>query len=221
MLYVEATNRSRLDFFIVSENLLSQWVNCRIPHNLSSTLFDHKMVTLIFRRDNPYKKQVIDDRILKCPDVNDAVDITVLECYINYLIPTEVLSDFDIDEMRMSIGRVCSLQKDLITFRLRESETGFDQQNEDRITETKNAIKNNIETLPSLDELQNMDISCDRDTFLEVLIIAVKNSSLAHQHSYFKVRNAKRSFLENKIKNLKNNLKQIPVKFFVLNGTLT
>jgi hypothetical protein len=146
---VEATNRSRLDFFIVSESLLSQCVNCRIPHNQSSTLFDHKMVTLISRRNNPYKKQVIDDRILKCPDVNDAVDIAVLECYINHLIPTEVLSDFDIDAMRMSIGRVCSLQKDLITFRSRESETGFDQQIEVRITETKNAIKNNIETLPT------------------------------------------------------------------------
>ncbi len=50
---VDATNRSRLDYFIVSENLLSQSVNCRIPHSLNSTLFDHKMVTLIFRRNNP------------------------------------------------------------------------------------------------------------------------------------------------------------------------
>ncbi len=216
----EATNRSRLDFFIKSANLLSQCVNCRIPHSLSTTMFDHKMVTLIFRRENPYKKQVIDNRILKCPDVNDVVDIAVIECYINHLIPTETLSDFDIDGMRMLIGRVCSMQKDLITYHLRDSETGFDQQNVERITEIKNAIKNTLEMLPPLDELQNMEISCDKDTFLEVLIMAVKNSSLAHQHSYFKVRNAKRNFLENKIKNLKKILKLILVKFFVLSVTL-
>jgi exonuclease III len=170
----EATNRSRLDFYIVSANLLSQCVNCRIPHSLSTIMFDHKMVTLIFRRDNLYKKQVIDDRILKCPDINDAVDIAVIECYINHLIPTETLSDFDIDGLRVVIGRVCSLQKDLITYRLRDSETGFDQHNFERITETKNAIKNNLEMLPSLVELQNMEIGCDKDTFLEVLIMAVK-----------------------------------------------
>jgi hypothetical protein len=202
---VDATNRSRLDFYIVSANLLSQCDNCRIPHSLNTMMFDHKMVSLMFRRDNPYKKQVIDDRILKCPDINDAVDIAVIECYINHLIPTATLSDIDIDGLRVVIGRVCSLQKHLITYRLRDSENGFDQQNFERITETKNAIKNNLEALPSIAELQNMEISCDKDTFLEVLIMAVKNSSLAHQHSYFKVRNAKRNFLENKIKELKKN----------------
>jgi exonuclease III len=54
---VEATNRSRLDFFLISERILPLCVNCRIPNNLSSLLFDHKSVTLIFRRNNPYKKQ--------------------------------------------------------------------------------------------------------------------------------------------------------------------
>jgi exonuclease III len=200
-----ATNRSRLDFYIVSSSVLPDCVNCRIPHSLSTTMFDHKTVTLIFRRDNPYKKQVIDDRILKCPDINDVVDIAVLECYINHLIPTETLSDIDIDGLRLIIGRVCRMQKDLITYRLRDSEMGYDPQNNERIIETRNAIKNNLELLPSLDDLQNMEISCDKDTFLEILIMAVKNSSLAHQHSYFKVRNAKRIFRENKIKNLKKN----------------
>jgi hypothetical protein len=146
-------------------------------------LFDHKAVTLIFRRDNPYKKQVIDDRILKCPDINNVIDIAVLECYINHLTPTETISDIDIDEMRLLIGRVCSLNKDLISLCLRESEFGFDQQNNDRIAETRNAIKNNMDLIPTLEELQNMEINCDRATFLEILIMAVKNSSLAHQHN--------------------------------------
>jgi hypothetical protein len=148
-------------------------VNCRIPHSLNSILFDHKMVTLIFRRNNPYKKQVIDDRILKCPDVNDAVNIAVLECYINHLTPTEALSDLDIVALNTSVGRVCSLQKELVALRLHDSENGFDQRTVDRITETKNAIKNTIEILPTLEELQDMEISCDRDTFLEILIMAV------------------------------------------------
>jgi hypothetical protein len=86
---VEATNRSRLDFFLVSEKILSMCVNCRIPNNLSSLLFDHKSVSLIFRRENPYKKQVINDAILKCPDLLDAVNIAAIECYVNHLTPTD------------------------------------------------------------------------------------------------------------------------------------
>jgi exonuclease III len=86
---VDAINRSRLDFFLVSESILPSCVNCRIPNNLSTMLFDHKLVSLVFRRDNPYKKQVINDTILNCPDINDVVDIAAIECYVNHLTPTE------------------------------------------------------------------------------------------------------------------------------------
>ncbi len=39
-------NRSRLDFFIVSRNILPEVTDCRIDHSVSSKLFDHKRVTL-------------------------------------------------------------------------------------------------------------------------------------------------------------------------------
>jgi hypothetical protein len=63
--------------------------------------------------------------------------------------------------------------------------------------------KNNLELLPTLDELQNMEINCERDVFFEVLIMAIKNSSLAHQHSFFMVRNARRNYLDKKLTTLK------------------
>jgi exonuclease III len=43
-------NRSRLDFFLVSKNLCEKLVNVVIPHSLSSTIFDHKNVNLIFAK---------------------------------------------------------------------------------------------------------------------------------------------------------------------------
>jgi hypothetical protein len=92
--------------------------------------------------------------------------------------------------MRITIGRTCTFQRELLAYHLKDAEDGFNQTNADRIMETKNAIKNNLELLPTLDELQNMEINCERDVFLEVLIMAVKSSSLAHQHSFFMVRNA-------------------------------
>ncbi len=73
----------------------------------------------------------------------------------------------------------------------------------DRCNVLRNSIQNNLNTLPSIELLQNFELSCPHDTFLEILIIAVKTSSLAHQHDYFKIRNAKRKFLEKKIINLK------------------
>ncbi len=188
-----ANNRSRLDFFLITESLLGQCVNCRIPHSLSSLLFDHKPVFLQFNRFNPYKKQTIDDSILKDSDLSEIVCITALECYINHLIPSENLSDLEIGNFRTLIGRVLELQKELTSCKLKDSENGFEQGNIDRIRQLRQLIKNDIDQLPDIDTLQTFELSCDRDVFLEILIMSIKNSSLSHQHDFFKIKNAKKT----------------------------
>jgi exonuclease III len=187
-----STNRSRIDFFLISNNLPVQCINCRIPHSVSSLMFDHKQVSLQFRRDNPYKKQTLNDTILKDADLEEIVNISVTECYINHLTPSATLSDVDIDNYRRTIGNNCNLQKELTACRLKIAEAIHSNDEYDRCNILRNAMKNNLNTLPSLDYLQTLELSCPRDIFLETLIFSVKNSSLAHQHDFFKIRNAKR-----------------------------
>ncbi len=77
----------------------------------------------------------------------------------------------------------------------------------------RRAIKNSLDLMPSIEALQMYDLSCNRSVFLEILIIAIKSSSLSHQHDFFKIKNAKKKYLETKIKNLKkdfqNNIAEI------------
>jgi hypothetical protein len=149
-----ATNRSRLDFFLISSDLVPQVVNCRIPHSLCSLLFDHKQISLVFRKDNPYKKQNINDSILKDDDLLDTVTITSIECYVNHLIPSAVMSDVDIERYKNTISLVCTLQKELMACRLSMAENGHAENLQDRIAMTRNAIANNLNTLPSIEQLQ-------------------------------------------------------------------
>ncbi len=128
-----ATNRSRLDFFLISSDLAPQVVNCRIPHSVCSLLFDHKQISLIFRKDNPYKKQNINDSILKDEDLLDTVTITSIECYVNHLIPSAVMSDVDIERYKNTIGLVCNLQKELMGCRLSVAVNGHAENIQDRI----------------------------------------------------------------------------------------
>ncbi len=182
---------------------VEQRINCRIPHCLVSSLFDHKQVTLSFKRENPYKKQTLNDAILTDADLKEIVEITTVECYINHLSPSENLSDIEIENYKTTIGYVCSLHKELVAFRLEDAEKGANPEIIDRIETTRNAIRNNLNLLPSLETLQSYNLSCGRDVFLEILIMSIKNSSLAHQHDFFKIKNAKRKSLENKTKCLK------------------
>jgi hydroxymethylpyrimidine/phosphomethylpyrimidine kinase len=120
-----AINRSRNDFFLVSETLKAQCINCRIPNYLSSLLFDHKQVSLVFRRDNPHKKQTINDTILHDTDLTEIVHVTTIECYINNLAPSATLSDIEIDNFKTIIGHILHHQKSLSECRLRIAENGF------------------------------------------------------------------------------------------------
>ncbi len=60
---------------------------------------------------------------------------------------------------------------------------GFDQNVLNRIDYLRNAMKNTLEQLQSLETFQTMALSCNWDAFLKILIMAIKNSSLSHQHN--------------------------------------
>jgi hypothetical protein len=198
-----ATNRSRLDYFVVSKKLLEQCINCRIPNSLSSVNFDHKPVYLCFRRDNPYKKQCLNDMILKDNDLQDVVAITVTETYINHLSPNNLVSDIDINTFKIIIGQVLVNQKLLNECKLLSAENGFCQNLSDRCTVLRESIGRLLSELPSVEFLENCELSCERDIFLEILIMGIKNSSLSHQHNFFKIKNAKKLSLDKKINRMK------------------
>ncbi len=75
------------------------------------------------------------------------------------------------------------MQKELVSCRLRDAQNGFGQYVLDRIDYLRNAIKNTLEQLQSLKTLQTMAFSWNWDAFLKILIMAIKNSSLSHQHN--------------------------------------
>jgi hypothetical protein len=126
---------------------------------------------------------MINDAILSVPDLVEIVNVTTVECYINHLTPSADLSDIEINNMRLTIGHVYSLYKELVAYWLSVAENGFNQETVDRANENRNAIKNNMDLLPTLETLS---LSCSKDIFLEVLIMSIKDSSRAHQHDFLR-----------------------------------
>jgi hypothetical protein len=123
--------------------------------------------------------------ILKDNDLQDVVAITVLETYINHLSPNNEISDIDIGIFRNTIGNVLIAQKALTEYKLSLAENGFCPILTERCATLRENIRRLLSELPEIEYLENCDLSCERDTFLEILIICIKNSSLAHQHNFF------------------------------------
>jgi hypothetical protein len=146
---------------------------------------------------------VLNDTILKDFDINQVENMTTMECYINHLVPSDTVSDLRIDELKLTIGQAMAMQHEIATCRLNDAMLGTDPINIARIQELVQALNNTMDLLPTLDELQEMKLSCSNDVFLEILIMSVKNSSLSHQQSFFKIKNAKKKFLDKRITELK------------------
>ncbi len=82
-------NRSRLGFFLISENIIDSCKNVNIPHNLTSKTFDHKPVELIFRKVKKEKVQKIKDSILRDPLLYAVIKAYTIDCYNNHALFTE------------------------------------------------------------------------------------------------------------------------------------
>jgi exonuclease III len=77
-------NRSRIDFFLISEKIAQQVEECQIKPSVQSKLFDHKAIVLNFKKKcNNTGRPTISNRILRDPDVEIVVKLAAYECYIH------------------------------------------------------------------------------------------------------------------------------------------
>jgi hypothetical protein len=76
-------NRSRIDFFLVSENIIQSVDECLIKPCVQSKLFDHKAIMLSFKKRKPVvSRPTISNKILRDPDIEIFVTLAAYECYI-------------------------------------------------------------------------------------------------------------------------------------------
>ena len=214
-------NRSRLDFFIVSESILNITINCTIPHSLSSTVFDHKPIFLSTKRKKIPHKQQINDVILDDPDLIYYVKSQVFESYIHHAILDNRLNQENKDELLLEIGRVSGLLHRLRT--LLGDNIGPDINNllEMEIGGVRAEIREAFEDLPDLDFFENLNLGCERSTFFEVLAANVKNVTLGQQSWVFKMKNKCKSALTTNIKQLKASFNNNTHEILVLERRLS
>ena len=80
---LDATNRSRLDIFGVSENLVTKIGSCGISNPLTNPSFDHKEIFISFKKDRPYpKNKQVQNHSIKNKYVKIQVKTAAIECYL-------------------------------------------------------------------------------------------------------------------------------------------
>jgi exonuclease III len=212
------SNRSRIDFFIISDTLLSICNSCDISPSLNTSLFDHKSVNLFFRKEKRPGKVFIDNLIFSHPRFNAVVATAATETYLQHADREQ--NGLDLEAGLAHVGRIIAA----IT---RANEAEFDLNFSGRTNERElqlSALNADVyllvEDLPEPELLNDIQINCANDVFLEVLMGNIRNALISFQTWIKKVRDAKTNALIKNISELKNDFLINSDRIFALEAEL-
>jgi exonuclease III len=200
---INQLNRSRIDFFLVSKNLLPHCCNCRISNTLLSTDFDHKQITLIFKNENMGGFSIVKDFPLEGNDTENYIKANLMESYIQHATINDVYNIQTRDDHLARIATVLRLLEQIRSIELESAKTEMNNLNEMTIAANRGEINLIFNDLPGLDFFENLTLTCDSCTFFEVSVMAIKNGAMLHQSHYYNLKKAKVNRLTLEINNWK------------------
>jgi exonuclease III len=199
-------NRSRIDFFLISNNLLDVLQDSGIKTEKLSSLFDHKSIFLNTGKKKPnIDPNKVCNSIIENKLVQIIVEITVKETYLNNADP-EAVPRYTTNLLKAELGRVFSKLKEATNLE-------FNALNDNNITDNIRLQVDNLiqdasdisETLPSIDFFEDLPLSVNPDIFFEGLVLSVKNEILSKQAHIYKLKNFRKKLLRENIWGLKKN----------------
>ncbi len=197
-------NRSRLDFFLTSNNVAPLVTNCWIKPSVQSRLFDHKAVILDFTVVKPLSSRPnITNRILNDPDIDKVVELSSLECYSIYMDGNNEVKNV---ALRL-IGTGFVLLKEAGPDPAYLPYAHAALRDLDERTQLMDRFNFTMAELRDLD-LENSPLSIPDDIFMEMLINGIKNAVISHQSFISKTVAQSRDKLTKKIKTLKLDVKK-------------
>ena len=185
---LDYTNRSRLDFFLISISLLEILFDCWVSPALLSSRFDHKMAFLSFEKGNRFpKNKQIQARHIENKILGAAVKISAWECYtqhaaINQLFTIEQKNDLlnKIGLLYQGIENINFVEKSFVG-----REVGEQEENEQAAGIA--LLFGNLNELPDPAFFENLELTADPEFFFESLCCATRTAGLKQQSHLYKI----------------------------------
>jgi exonuclease III len=170
-------NRSRLDFFIVSNNIIPLVNNCWIEPHVQSRLFDHKAVILDFCAvPAASSRPNISNKILNDPDIDTIVELSVFECYAMYLDENNPNKVHALRLVGEGLGILREAGPDP-SFLPYSHAALLDANARTQLMDRMNIIMGDFRDL----NLDTYPLTLEDDDFMEILINGVRNFVISYQ----------------------------------------
>jgi hypothetical protein len=201
-------NRSRLDFFLVSDTLLDYANECKIADHLQNKLFDHKAVTLYFnnKKGQDYGTRcmpTISNKELSDDLLPFVVKTSVSETYLIHAADN-VIHGIRKNNLVHTCGTIRNLIRECgppMEYRLGENVTEENTRERARKLVRVEFLAGTL----NLHHFENLNLTVTPDLFMETLLNNLKNDVISHQSFIRKVKKDKINCIIKTLSELKNN----------------
>ena len=190
----EKTNRSRIDCFLVSNNLVNIFSNCEYLENRIS-LFDHKSVFLRCKNDSSKSQKNIDKKLLDLVGLKEVVKFEIYELILEHFIieNSEFLKQTLIQINALNIAKhlllTSNFKNDLLVLMW--------------IQDKIKSIDTLCQHFPPLEVCYEFPCKIEPDLFLDIIFNTLKNSIISFQSNYIRSTNVNKNSLKQKLYSLK------------------
>jgi hypothetical protein len=207
-------NRSRLDFFLISQTVLAKCKTCDISPWLSVSTFDHKSVSLDFRNTKIKPKLYINRTITSNPRTDDVVLAAFADTYLAHARDEQdehqrhVYHRDQLDELqeqKIVVGTFLRLLIDSNELAEKAIKDPNDNLNILLIAAKNREIEIQRELFWPLERFTNLRLRCDDDYFFEALSSNIKGSVISFQTCVRRMDNLRKSILIKKLESLRDN----------------
>ncbi len=208
-------NRSRLDFFLISNNILPFVHRCEISSSISTALFDHKSVLLDFTKNKTSSKLFINRTILNNPRTDDVVLAAVADTYLSHAAavqPPGVLEEVHVfhhgardplASQKTEVGNFIKLCKDYNALVERRTTDKNSNLLSLLIAEKDTEINLQRDKIWDVERFSRLKLNCSDDFFFEALASNIKGHVISYQTWVKKVENIEKSTIITKLNRLK------------------
>jgi hypothetical protein len=184
--------KSRLDFFLISETIYGEVDSIFYGDRLSRDMDHLEVVLRLGKRPRTKSSLMIRNSTLDRPETDEISTLGYLDClntHLRYRNPN----------LQRVVGRLHGLYLEKCNIRGEMEINGENEELKDRLTVLDASWIHTVRELRDLEELNNLELSCNDTTFYEVLLNEYKNRLVALQGNIDSRKLYKRKWLEKKL----------------------
>jgi hypothetical protein len=198
------TNRSRIDYFLITEDLFENVSKCEIAQSFCKKSFDHKNITLSFKKEKKRGRKCLNNRLLENSLLDCAIKLAIWFCFLSEIITVPGgIAEAVVQEECLKLNDIDAIFSESVFLQGKARVAGISVEEEERRAALAAQLDAAWTRILLYEALQQYPRQCEDDIFFEKMIDHSSRAAFKLQQLVSIAENSERKLLLENLKSLK------------------